>query len=344
MFLTPSSLHSLVYYNAFPFVKLAQENAPNANQPQEQPAENQQEEQRRAPAERPPIDFDAYAYWFGEDFANRILQSYSRRQEGPKFTTTPLSVPKQPRFRSTLRVPGAFGDVYTFKLRGPSSPIYNPYPWITERFEGKAQEGKGGGGGGLTNEQLLLTMLLRDQNKGQEGLELFRKFLELIEWAKNRAEQQEQQQQQQEPKPQEPNPQESKPQEPNPPKPASQPSLPPPYRKERVLAFHKRSQLNHQPEVQAPQQGENKAAFHKQAQLDFRHFFVYPLWYIPGMTWGLLGAGAGALGYGLAPYLYQEKVEVSPRRVLVGALFGGLTGAAAEVTLRALNRVLGGSY
>ena len=73
--------------------------------------------------------------------------------------------------------------------------------------------------------------------------------------------------------------------------------------------------------------------------LDIKHALT-PLTYIPGLTGTLIGAGLGTAGYLMAPAL-NPGVKLTPRRVGLGAFYGGLTGLGVELLYRTLNEMFG---
>jgi len=266
--------------------------------------QNQPANEQAQQQEQPPRDAtqEALRFWIG-DSASRF-SNLKARTPGEKVIEFPGVAN---RFRKTMRVNTGLGT-YVFRAPQTESKMYNPYPWAG----GGTQPTVTGAGSGGSSDDLIKMMLLKQmmgKESGQEAMlgflgQMLQLFGPLIEELRQQQQQQKQQAKNQSGTAQQAGQQQQAPQQQQPPKAAS-------FRKLAGIP----SSL--QPSIQNP------------------------LWYIPGFTYGLLGAGIGALGYGVAPTFFSARTQVSPRHLALGALLGAITGASAEVAYRSWGRIFG---
>ena len=304
----PRDLHLLLYNNirlknGSRFLKLAQQDQA-ASTGQNQPANEQAQQQ-----EQPPRDAtqEALRFWIG-DSASRFSNLKARRL-GEKVIEFPGVAN---RFRKTMRVNTGLGT-YVFRAPQTESRMYNPYPWAG----GEAQPTVTGAGG-TSSDDLMKMMLLKQmmgKESGQEAIlgflgQMLQLFGPIIEELRQQQQQQKEQKQQ-----------------------AKNQSAP-------QQAGQQQQETQQQQPAEQPQKA---ASFRKLASVpeSLQPVVKNPLWYVPGLTYGLLGAGIGALGYGVAPTFFSSRTQVSPRHLALGALLGAITGASAEVAYRAWNKIFG---
>jgi hypothetical protein len=301
----PHDLHLLLYNNIR--LKNGSRFLKLAQQDQAASAgQNQQANEQAQQQEQPPRDQtqEALKFWLG-DSASRF-SNLKARAPGEKVIEFPGVAN---RFRRTMRVNTGLGT-YVFRAPQTESRMYNPYPWA-----GGGAQPTVTGTGGMSSDDLMKMMLLKQmmgKESGQEAIlgflgQMLQLFGPLIEGLRQQQDQQKQQTKNQ-------------------------------------SASQQAGQQQQATQQQQPVKESSKAAsFRKLAGVpeSLQPVVKNPLWYVPGLTYGLLGAGIGALGYGVAPTFFSSRTQVSPRHLALGALLGAITGASAEVAYRAWNKIFG---
>jgi hypothetical protein len=308
----PHDLHLLLYNNirlkkGSRFPKLAQQGQA-ASTGQNQPANEQAQQQGQAQQQEqlpPDSTQEALKFWLG-DSASRF-SNLKARTPGEKVIEFPGVAN---RFRKTMRVNTGLGT-YVFRAPQTESKMYNPYPWA-----GGGTQPTVTGTGGTSSDDLMKMMLLKQmmgKESGQEAIlgflgQMLQLFGPLIEELRQQQQQQKQQ-----------------------------------AKSQSGTAQQAEQQQQATQQQQPVEQPQKTASFRKLADVPTRLQPVVknPLWYIPGLTYGLLGAGVGALGYGVAPTFFSSRTQVSPRHLALGALLGAITGASVEIAYRSWNKIFG---
>ena len=268
-------------------------------------------QQDQQPAEQQPTEQqtppdptqNALRFWLGDQGAQRFSNIMTRK---PKTHTIELPGLARNRFRKTMWISNPFGGGYHFQAPRQTTP-YNPYPWM----QGGGGGGQQGGGMGMGDNNMMQFLLLKELMSKQDAQSQLLGFIaqiigafqpQISEWLEQLKQQQEEKKRQQQQQQQQ------------------------------------QQQPQQRPPQQQPQQPQTKQSSRIPAAI--KDVAANPLWFVPGLTSGLVGAGLGAGSYILAPYFYTDPVEVKPRQIMLGALLGAISGMSLEIAYRSWAKAL----